>query len=243
MDANSTDFNKQLEERFAQLPKVVQDAITSADVEKHLRELAETHKLHLDQWEKLENEVMLALLGFQRAEDLAENIQKEVNVDASTAAQIAADISTIVFVPIRQELERDLSHPDAVAKQETGVDTVRAQVLSAEAHDAAVEAPPMPAPAPAAPAAAPAEAPATGEEASVTPAPAALAASAPAAGGPVTSAPAAAEAAPEPNTPADGAADPAKTAVARAAVPDSYATTASHERKTIAGDPYREQLQ
>lgn len=105
---------------MAQLPKVVQDAILSADVEKHLRELADTHKLHLDQWSLLENEVMLALLGFQKAEDLAEHIEKEVGVDAETAKALSADISRIVFAPIRAQLEKELEYPGDEEKEGHG---------------------------------------------------------------------------------------------------------------------------
>lgn len=139
-----TELNAQLQERFAKLPKVVQDAITSADVEAHLRELSEKHKLHLDQWELLENEVMLALLGFQPTAELAQSIVKQVHVDAETAKNLAADISTIVFEPIRQELERELDHPQAVAVEKTGVERVRDQMLASEKNPAPVPAPQAP---------------------------------------------------------------------------------------------------
>lgn len=108
MDPEEKDTTDQLEERFKTLPKVVRDAITSANVEKHLRELAKTHQLHLDQWETLENEVMLTLLGFQPIEDLGKNIESEVGVPNETAKLLASDISKTVFEPIRVELEREL---------------------------------------------------------------------------------------------------------------------------------------
>ncbi len=205
MDPEEKDFKEKLAERFAQLPKVVQDAITSADIEKHLRALADTHKLHLDQWEKLENEVMLALLGFQRSEDLQKNIESEVGVDAATAALLATSISTVVFGPIRQELERQLEHPDAVAKATTGVEDMRASILA----DASEHSAPAPAAtAPVTPTIAPA----------ILPAPTVIAATPPA---------------------------PAPTVkVERApANPPSYVSGPSHERKTVEGDPYREQIE
>ena len=105
------ELDTKLQERFKQLPKVVQDAITSADVEKRMRTLADTQKLHLDQWEALENEVMLALLGFQPVEDLEKNIKSEVNVSDEVATMLASEVSKIVFEPIREELERELAHP------------------------------------------------------------------------------------------------------------------------------------
>lgn len=129
--------DQQLKERFGQLPKVVQDAITSADVEKRMRELADTQKLHLDQWESLENEVMLALLGFQPVEDLEKNIKSEVNVTDDVAKALAADISKIVFEPIRGELERQLSHPEAKTENLTGVEAARKSALATEGAAAA----------------------------------------------------------------------------------------------------------
>ncbi|HEY4525178.1 MAG TPA: hypothetical protein VJL39_02335 [Candidatus Paceibacterota bacterium] len=110
INTNEQELNAQLQARFNDLPKVVQDSITSADVQEHLRKLADTHKLHLDQWQRLENEVMLTLLGFQPVEDLQQNLVHDVGVDGEVAKALAADISAIVFVPIREELERELAH-------------------------------------------------------------------------------------------------------------------------------------
>jgi len=104
-DTNDQDLKARLNARLKILPKVVRDAILSADVEAHMRELAEHHKLHLDQWTTLENEVMFALLGFVPVENLAANIEKEVGVPRETAGALAEDISHIVFEPIRAQLE------------------------------------------------------------------------------------------------------------------------------------------
>ncbi len=122
-----------LKERFAQLPKVVQDAITSADTEKRLRELANTNKLHLDQWEILENEVMMTLFGVFPLDELQKNIQKHVGVSEEVANVLKENISKIVFEPIREELERRLEHPDAKAAAVSGVEGMRTQVLTDEA--------------------------------------------------------------------------------------------------------------
>jgi hypothetical protein len=136
------ELNSKLVERFKSLPKPVQDAINSASVEEHLRTLATTHKLHLDQWQLLENAVMLTLLGFQEPENFKQNIKNDLVVTEEVAAALAADISRVVFDPIRQELERELDHPDAQAKGETGVEKVTAQALAANAPAPAPIAPP-----------------------------------------------------------------------------------------------------
>ncbi|OGG56528.1 hypothetical protein A3D71_03320 [Candidatus Kaiserbacteria bacterium RIFCSPHIGHO2_02_FULL_55_20] len=132
MDTNTKqqELDALMKERLSQLPGVVQKAVATADIDKHLRELADGHKLHLDQWQSLENEVMLALLGFQQPEDLAKNIRSQLGVSQEVAAELAADISKIVFEPIREELERELEHPDAKAAETSGVEAARTQILS-----------------------------------------------------------------------------------------------------------------
>lgn len=143
----------ELKKRLSALPKVLQDAITSADIDKQLRALSVTHKLHLDQWEKLENEVVLSLLGIQHVEDLEKNIQQEVGISQEVARQIAESISLNIFEPIRQELERQLEHPAAQEKEVSDIEAARTEQLHARGEVAATSqapifpaTPPLPAP-------------------------------------------------------------------------------------------------
>lgn len=130
------ELDARFQERFEKLPKVVQDAITSADVTKRLRALAETHKLHIDQWEVLENEVKLTLYGFEQAENLEKNIRSELGVGADIAHALAESINTIVFEPVREELERQLTHPDAKTETESDVEASRTQILGSSENSA-----------------------------------------------------------------------------------------------------------
>lgn len=148
-----TDTQAILTERFKELPKVVQNAITSADVTKQLRQLADTNKLHIDQWETLENEVMMTLFGVTPFDELQANIEKHVGVSNEMARELTVNISKIVFQPIREELERELEHPDAKAAEVSGVEAARTEALGDEA---ALVLPPAPVVAPATP---PAESP------------------------------------------------------------------------------------
>lgn len=113
MQPENTEVQKILKDRFDQLPPPVQQAILSANVEKHLQELAGKHKLHLDQWISLENEVMMALLGIQSVEDLGKNIASEAEIPRELGEQIADDAFELVFEPIRQRLEQELGNPNA----------------------------------------------------------------------------------------------------------------------------------
>lgn len=186
-------FEEVMAERFRRLPPSVQAAITSADVEAHLRELAKGQQLHLDQWDLLENEVMLTLLGLAKTSELKQNIMKEVGVTEEVAAVLAGDIAEYVFKPIRDELERQLEHPAAQAVQVSDMEAMRSQALS----DAA----------------APTATPTAPVATSTTPV------------------------IPTGTKPSSG-----EKAV-QAATSSAYISRApSHERKTIEGDPYREQI-
>jgi hypothetical protein len=154
--ANSipSDSQQELEtaftERFELLPSPVKAAIQSADIEKHLRGLADSHSLHIDQWSLLQTEVKLALYGFEDAENLPENLESVVGVDHETAQSLAKAINDEVFEPIREELERGLSHPQAKAVETSGIEQARQSAL-AEAHAAGETSPPKPAAQPATP--------------------------------------------------------------------------------------------
>jgi len=217
-DDKKTDVDKELKERFKQLPKVIQDAILSADVEKRLRALADSKQLHLDQWGSLENEVQLTLMGFQEPEDLAKNIEANVGVTAEMASQLAQEINTAVFLPIREELERGLGSPDAKIQEVSEVDKMRDAVLKQDgvnpatinvAKDASRSTPSAMDP----------TQPPIAESAQQTPP------------------------APQAIVPGTPPAPPPTAKAVRAPLSDTYhAKNPSTERKVVDGDPYREQI-
>lgn len=116
-------IQEQLAERFESLPKSVQDAVTSADVEKKLRALSQKHKLHLDQWVLLENEIMLTLLGIEEPENMSKNIEREVRVTPEVAQNIVNDIAVLIFAPIRESLQKGI--PSETLARKTTTETVQ----------------------------------------------------------------------------------------------------------------------
>ena len=225
--SDDKEFDELIKERFKELPRVVQEAIVSADVQKHLRELAETHKLHLDQWTELEDQVQMTLLGINESDELAKNIKERVHVSDETAQALVQSISQIVFEPIRQELERQLENPNAVAKVTSGVEDMRTRILADAAESGPVASTQQPVvieePAPL-------SAPQSGASANASGTPGeTLRGEQPALQAVIAATPPA----------------PAPTVkVERApAAPPSYVSAPSHERKTVEGDPYREQIE
>ena len=130
------EFQEKLAARFSELPKPIQDAILSADVEKSMRALAEKHNLHVDKWEKLESEVMLTLYGFLPAEELEKNILQSVGISSEEAKELTTSINAIVFEPIREELERELGHPQAKDEEVPDMEKIRVAAISEEKKNA-----------------------------------------------------------------------------------------------------------
>jgi len=97
-----------LQDAFLALPQVLQEAITNADVQANMRKLAEVHKLHLDKWNILENDIMLALLGISDINELPENISTHINIPLEQAQQITNSVAEIVFDPIQDELKLEV---------------------------------------------------------------------------------------------------------------------------------------
>ncbi|PCI89627.1 hypothetical protein COB18_03700 [Candidatus Kaiserbacteria bacterium] len=111
------DKNDAIKKRFAELPAIVQQAITDASIETKLRALAETHKLHLDQWVLLENQIMLTLIGLEDPKNMAKNIAAKVGVSDEIAKKLVADIAAQVFQPIRKMMQH-ADVPDPTKKEE-----------------------------------------------------------------------------------------------------------------------------
>ena len=130
--STSPEVEQALKERFLALPKVVQDAMLSADVETHLRGLSGKYKLHLDQWQKLEDEVMFTLLGIKSADQLLSTIETTLGMSETEALALTTDISHTIFEPIREQMERELGSPDAHAENMTRIEQVRTEMLGQE---------------------------------------------------------------------------------------------------------------
>ena len=99
---------------FNALPAIVQRAILSSELEQKMRTLAEKHKIHLDKWTLLENEITYALFGITAPEDLPDNIVQHVGLSREEAIQINNAAVEIIFEPIRKQLQ------DTIAAEKAG---------------------------------------------------------------------------------------------------------------------------
>lgn len=105
------DIAQQIEERLNTLPEAVRGAIISAELSKHVQELAKRHQLHLDQAGALENEVLLAMLGFYPQEEFTQKLRTNVQITADQAQALANDVNEEIFKPAREATLRASNMP------------------------------------------------------------------------------------------------------------------------------------
>lgn len=105
------DLVQQIQQRIAELPADVQAAIASSDFDKKLQAIGQRHGLHLDQMQKLGDEVMLVMIGLMSADNFAANIAGEVGIDAEKAGRIATDVNAEIFIAIRESLKTIAASP------------------------------------------------------------------------------------------------------------------------------------
>jgi len=97
---------KIIAEQLKTLPKDVKEAIISVDYKTKLQEITQRQKLLIDQAGKLEMETTLVMIGLEPLADFVGNIEREMNVPALRAKDIAMDVSENIFKPIRMSLQK-----------------------------------------------------------------------------------------------------------------------------------------
>lgn len=108
--------NQVIRDALARLPEVLRNTIMNADVQTKLRRIAENHKIHLDKWVVLENELMMALLGITNPYELEQNIVAHAGVSAEEARAIIEEAEVIIFDPIQDELRAALGESQSIVE-------------------------------------------------------------------------------------------------------------------------------
>jgi hypothetical protein len=99
------ELQKQIEERVAQLPEETQRAIASAELSKHIQAIGQKHQLHIDQMGLLEDEIMLAMLGFIDPADFVSVLEQQVKISPEKARALTVDIQDEIFTPVREAMK------------------------------------------------------------------------------------------------------------------------------------------
>jgi hypothetical protein len=129
---------KEIQDRFNELPKVVQDIILNSGWEKTTRHIVEKYNLRIDQGAVIEEETMFVMFGFDEADKFTENIMREAKIDRELAEKITEEINNDVFKLITEKLvettteNEDSSSFSPKKNEEVVVNTPHTPVISKE---------------------------------------------------------------------------------------------------------------
>lgn len=96
---------KQLvQERYQELPQILQNALLRPTLTSSIRLIAEKHHLPTEKASLLEDEVVLTLLAFEPLTRFDERIMAELLIPGSVAASVARDLDEMIFTEVREDL-------------------------------------------------------------------------------------------------------------------------------------------
>ncbi len=110
---------EQLREAYRKLPQDVQEAIFSVDTAEIIREIGEKHKLMIDKIGELADEIGLVMLGFTHPSQFISNLGDRLGVDKVIAKEIAEEVNSKIFFPIRENLKKIHAMEEAQAPAPT----------------------------------------------------------------------------------------------------------------------------
>lgn len=106
---------KTVDERFASLPKDVQDAIASSGYQNALLEIGKANNFNIEMMGMLDNTTTKMMLGVIHPEEYSMKISSAMNISKEKADIIAKDVNEKILKNIRTSL---ISHTEKVQKEE-----------------------------------------------------------------------------------------------------------------------------
>ncbi len=97
---------EQLNERYKSLPKDVQEAIIGIETADIIGQIGNEKKMMIDKVGELADETGLVLLGFTRPSQFVSHLSERLRMEKSAAKEIAEEINTRIFFPIRENLKK-----------------------------------------------------------------------------------------------------------------------------------------
>lgn len=98
------DVEKELQTRFALLPKEIQEVILSSDYQTKLFDIAKKYKLTYEQLGMIEMETTMVLLGMIPPANFGPGLGDQIGKKGDELKQIVDDISAAAFTPIHNSL-------------------------------------------------------------------------------------------------------------------------------------------
>lgn len=134
--------DKLIADHLASLPQYVKDAFKAAQPFEKIRKMVTDFHLHLDEGERLEQEVLLVMLGLSSPDTFIDETSKSFGLSDDDSKKLIDRIGAELFMPIRDAMRRYME------EQETETSTSAARTLQQKLSGVPVAgaAPQVPAP-------------------------------------------------------------------------------------------------
>lgn len=101
---------KTLEEKFVKLPTEIQEALSSVEVAKSVKDIATKFELNIDQTSVLYDQVSFVMLGLVRGDDFVSNFSKETGLSTEVSQNIVKEINEKILVNIRSLMRESMKN-------------------------------------------------------------------------------------------------------------------------------------
>lgn len=98
--------NDEIMNAYRNLPQILKEAIFSVDTTQAIQDIGTKYKLTVEKSSDLMNETILVMLGLTHPNQFIANLAERLEIDKETARQIAEEINSKIFFPIRETLKQ-----------------------------------------------------------------------------------------------------------------------------------------
>ena len=106
------EIKKSIAERFNDLQPEIQDAIMNSDYEKNIYEIAQKHKLSVEQMGEFESDTTLVMLGQIHPDEYNKELADDLNLPENKINEIVNDVNEKILKPIRELLKKNFENDD-----------------------------------------------------------------------------------------------------------------------------------
>ena len=117
MQMDTEEIKKSIAERFNNLQPEIQDAIMSSNYEKNLYEIAQKHKLNVEQLGELELNTTLVLLGQTHPDEYADELEEDLKLPKEKIGEIVTDVNERIMKNIRELIKKNFADDDETEAQ------------------------------------------------------------------------------------------------------------------------------
>ncbi len=114
---------EQIEERFAELPEVVQNALASSETGEMLRRIGTRHNLHIDQMGTLNDVTVFVILNIIPRASYMSTLVDELHITEEQARTIVEDVNREILTPINTALKQTTASQNDQEEEESTMPT------------------------------------------------------------------------------------------------------------------------